>query len=203
MKPIRPAGFERKFQDNIDPWNYTNSPFERHKRAVLLRACGCQTYGRGLELGCAIGETTKHLARICLRLLAIDTSITALAEARRRLAGDERVTFRQATLPRETPRGRFDLIVASEIAYYLSQQELDALLARLDLALAAHGRIVFLHHLRPFDDAAQLPSLSQQRIRIRFEKTMPIVFHEQHKAFDVIAFRKPLTPRRCADRAAK
>jgi SAM-dependent methyltransferase len=198
MKAIRPAGFEQKFRDNIDPWNYTSSAFERHKRAVLLRACGCRTYGRGLELGCAIGETTRHLARICLRLLAIDSSITALAEARRRLAGNARVTFRQLTLPEQTPLGRFDLIVASEIAYYLRPQELHQLMAKLDRALAAHGRIVFLNHLRPFDDAAQLPSLSHKRVRAKFEKTMPLVFHERHHSFDVIAFCKPLVRRGAA-----
>jgi trans-aconitate methyltransferase len=86
MKPIDPVGFERKFQNNIDPWNYSTSPFERYKRSVLLRDCGTGTYGRGLELACAIGETTRYLAARCLRLLAIDSSPTALREAKRRLA---------------------------------------------------------------------------------------------------------------------
>ena len=29
MKPINPTLFEQKFRQNIDPWNYTTSPFER------------------------------------------------------------------------------------------------------------------------------------------------------------------------------
>lgn len=79
-------------------------------------------YGRGLEVACAIGETTRRLARVCLRLLAVDSSLTALNEARLRLAENKNVSFRQALLPAETPRGPFDLIVASEIA--LSQRAL-------------------------------------------------------------------------------
>ena len=79
-KIIDPAGFEAKFRENIDPWNYAASPFEAYKRAVLLRACGTRRYGRGLELACAIGVTTQMLAPRCLRLLAIDSSATALKE---------------------------------------------------------------------------------------------------------------------------
>ena len=74
MRAIDIAGFELKFQHNIDPWNYTASRFEHFKRDVLLRACGCRTYGRGLELACAIGETTRYLAHRCIRLLAVDSS---------------------------------------------------------------------------------------------------------------------------------
>ena len=84
---IDPAGFEAKFRENIDPWNYAASPFEAYKRAVLLHACGTRPFGRGLELACAIGETTRMLAPRCLRLLAVDSSATALKEATRRTSG--------------------------------------------------------------------------------------------------------------------
>jgi hypothetical protein len=66
MRPIDVAGFERKFSENIDPWDYTNSRFEHFKRNTLLRACGHGKHGRALELGCAIGETTRHLAPLCV-----------------------------------------------------------------------------------------------------------------------------------------
>src|ERR1051326_1512805 len=67
MRAIDAAGFERKFRKTIDPWNYASSRFERYKRGVLLRACGPSRRGRVLELGCAIGETTRSLARMSLR----------------------------------------------------------------------------------------------------------------------------------------
>ena len=46
MKPIDVAGFERKFRENIDPWNYASSPFERFKRRVLIRTRFGQTRTR-------------------------------------------------------------------------------------------------------------------------------------------------------------
>jgi hypothetical protein len=45
MRAIDVAGFERKFRENIDPWDYTNSGFEHFKRTVLLRACGHGKHG--------------------------------------------------------------------------------------------------------------------------------------------------------------
>jgi cyclopropane fatty-acyl-phospholipid synthase-like methyltransferase len=194
MKPIDPCGFEQKFRADLDPWDYTTSPFEAYKRGVLLHACGSQTYGRGLELACAIGETTRYLARRCLQLLAVDSSETALKEARRRTTGNRRVTLRQALLPAQTPRGPFDLIVASEIAYYLPATALSELLRRLDDALEPGGRIVFLHHMRQFDDASQPPALAQAKIYRAFRQSMRLVFHERHARFDVVAFRKPRGP---------
>ena len=90
---IDPAGFETKFRENIDPWNYAASPFEAYKRTVLLHACGTRPFGRGLELACAIGETTRMLAPRCLRLLAVDSSATALKEAARRTTAHRNVTL--------------------------------------------------------------------------------------------------------------
>jgi SAM-dependent methyltransferase len=190
MKSINPAGFEQKFRQNIDPWNYTRSPFEHFKRNVLLRACGCRTYGRGLELACAIGETTRYLSRRCLRLLAVDSSPTALAEAKRRLRGNSKVSFRLTMLPEQMPHGPFDLIVASEIVYYLSPHALDELLRRLHAAAAPNGRIVILDHTRPFDDAAQPPARAHDVTRLKLQKTMETVFRERHRRFEVVSFRK-------------
>ncbi len=190
MKSINPAGFEQKFRQNIDPWNYTGSPFEHFKRNVLLRACGCRTYGRGLELACAIGETTRYLSRRCLRLLAVDSSPTALAEAKRRLRGNSKVSFRLTMLPEQMPHGPFDLIVASEIVYYLSPHALDELLRRLHAAAAPSGRIVILDHTRPFDDAAQPPARAHDVTRLKLQKTMETVFRERHRRFEVVSCRK-------------
>src|ERR1700734_3641228 len=105
MKPIDVAGFERKFRENIDPWNYGSSPFERFKRRVLIRACGLAKYGRVLELGCANGETTRALTRISRIRLAVDGSATAVAAAKRRPPPSPHLTITAPTVPEEMPRG--------------------------------------------------------------------------------------------------
>lgn len=162
MKPIDPAGFEAKFQADIDPWNYRASRFEAAKQRVLLRCCGDRCFGRALELACAIGVTSSALAPRCLRLLAVDSSPTAIEHARSRRQ-TPRLTFQAAELPAAMPRGPFDLIVMSELAYYLAPQALRRLMHAIGRALAPGGRLVVLHHLTPFGDAAQLPALAQCR----------------------------------------
>lgn len=187
---IDPDGFEAKFRDAIDPWDYTTSSFEAFKRRVLLRACGTRPYGRGLELACAIGETTRVLAPRCLRLLALDASPTALEEAARRTGGHANVILRCAQLPEGMPRGPFDLIVASEILYYLKPNALAALTAGMHSALAAGGRIVIVHHIRDFDDAAIRPSVAQAYAFRTLKSRMGLVFLHRTGRFQAAAFVK-------------
>ena len=118
MRAIDIAGFENKFRANIDPWDYAHSHFERAKRGVLLRACGPSKHGRVLELGCAIGETTRGLARLSLHLIAVDASPTALKEAVRRFRPAGAFAFNAPSYPGNAARA-FDLIVISELIYYL------------------------------------------------------------------------------------
>lgn len=183
-------GFEAKFKDNPDPWNYATSPFEAHKRRILRLACGSRQYGRGLELACANGETTKVLAPICLNLLAVDGSITAVAEARRRTQTFSNVAVQCTALPDGLPRRQFDLIVASEIFYYLKPIDLHRLLARLYQSLAPGGRIVCLHHIVDFDDAASRPAQAQHLANAYFGKRCTGVLNRSYGRFEVSAFEK-------------
>jgi SAM-dependent methyltransferase len=190
MKAITVEGFEQKFCNNIDPWDYRRSLFEHRKREVLLRACGHRKHGRGLELGCAIGETTDHLAHLCLQLTALDGSATALAEASRRLARHSNVKFVLAHLPHAMPHGPFDLIVVSELAYYLRVRELILLCEKVSAALARRGMVVSLHHRQPFDDAAQLPIRAHECLRSYLKRRMSKVFEQIHPKYNVVAFQK-------------
>ena len=190
MKAIAPDGFEAMFRSNVDPWNYATSPFEAFKRGVLLRACGDRFYARGLELACANGETTRALAPRCRRLLAVDAAPTVVAEAQRRTQRLPGVTVRHATLPADMPRGPFDLIVASEILYYLQPGDFRRVLRQLLAATAPGGRIVVLHHLKNFADASQPPALAQARARDFLTQRIALVFAERHGRFEALAFER-------------
>lgn len=190
VKPINPAGFEAMFRKDPDPWDYAASRFESFKRQVLLHACGERIAGRGLELACANGETSRHLVKRCLRLLAVDASPTVIAAARQRVH-DRRVTFAVAQLPHEMPRGRFDLVVVSELLYYMVQSDMNGLLARLERSLAPGGRIVILHHTVAFADAAQHPGHAQARAEARLGETLLPVLSRTYRRFAVAAFTRP------------
>ena len=191
MKPIDPSGFEAMFRENADPWDYATSPFEASKRDTLLKACGAKTYGRGLELACANGETTLRLAERCLSLLAVDSSETVVREAQRRTSHLTHLTVTQAVLPAETPTGPFDLIVASEILYYLPEADMMDLLLRLRRALTPGGRFVCLHHIVPFADASQPPAIAQKRAKAFFASSMPVSVQLRTSRFEVFAVDRP------------
>lgn len=195
MPQIDVAGFELKFRGNIDPWNYRHSRFERQKRKILIQACGCAKRGRGLELACANGETTRELSRLCLKLTAIDGSPTALAEAQRRNGDIQGLKFVRASLPDEMPRGSFDLIVVSEIAYYLNANDLRRLARSLPDALTPGGRVVVLHHRRRFPDAAQHSGRAHQMLCTLLRRSLRPVLRSSYAQFDVAAFEKKLRPR--------
>lgn len=190
MHVIDPAGFEALFRANPDPWNYATSRFEAYKRTILLRACGPNIRGRALELACANGETTRALAPKCLRLLALDVSPTAVGEASRRLAGMETVTTRQALLPADLPRQPFDLIVVSELLYYLSASDSERLIVSLARSTAPGGRVVLLHHHVDFDDAAQHPNDAHRNAVRSLARVMSIVFHHRDRRFDCVALAR-------------
>ncbi len=48
--------------------------------------------------------------------------------------------------------------------------------------------MVVLHHLRRFDDAAQLPELAQSTVRRALARSMRLVFAERHGRFEALAF---------------
>jgi SAM-dependent methyltransferase len=191
MRRIDIEGFEAKFRNNIDPWDYTHSRFERFKRRILLNACGRYRHGRVLELGCAIGVTTRSLVPYSLRLTAIDASSSALKEATRRLSNANNVRFHRAVLPQQMPRGPFDLIVLSELIYYLPPHRLRPLAVAVIAALAPHGRAVVLNHRRGFDDASMHPAQAHLHLRTLLAKKLAKVSAGSYPHFDVMTFRKP------------
>ncbi len=85
------------------------------------------------------------LAPRCDRLLALDGAPTAVAEAQRRLAPFPHAEARTATLPDGLPTGPFDLVVASEILYYLDDGAFHMVLGWLPDALTRGRRAVAVH----------------------------------------------------------
>lgn len=145
--------FEGLYRQDPDPWRARETWSERHKRRTVQRALGATRCGLGLELGCGNGVTTRELACRFAHLVAVDGSPMAIAHARRELAGLSNVELRQQELPARLPQRRFDVIIASEILYYLPPSALASTLRCVYQALRRGGRFVSTHHWRRFDDA--------------------------------------------------
>jgi len=158
MAAMSAAQFEARYRDDPDPWGYTSSSYERQKYASTVAACGPGPFANGLELGASIGVFSELLAPRCRRLTTIDAAPTAVAAARERLSGRPEVQVLLGSIPADVPNGPYDLIVASEILYYLPAPELESTLDRLAGTLADGGRLVAVHwvppgHERPFTAA--------------------------------------------------
>lgn len=145
MTGVSAVDFEARYRADPDPWDYTGSDYERHKYAATLAACGRGQFSHALELGGSIGVFSALLAPRCERLVTIDRAPTAVRQARERLAGFPHAHALLGSIPRDIPPGPYDLIVASEILYYLSDDELAATLAMFGRELSAGGRLVAVH----------------------------------------------------------
>lgn len=142
---IDPEWFESLFREKGDPWEFETSDYEQEKYDHTLASLGRARYASALEVGCANGVLTARLADRCDALLAVDVSDTALAAARARCAGAPQVSFARCRLPRETPEGRFDLVILSEVVYYWNRTDLARMADYLRGAVVPGGEILLVH----------------------------------------------------------
>lgn len=148
---IAPDYFDALYRSQPDPWGFQSSEYERGKYRHTLEALSRPRYRRALEVGCSIGVFTTLLAPRCETLLAIDASSVALETARKAAASCANVTFETRMVPGEFPTGPFDLIVLSEVLYYLDIADLRRLAVLCADALSAEGEIVACHWLGETD----------------------------------------------------
>jgi SAM-dependent methyltransferase len=141
--------FEARYANNPDPWNYRTSAYEQEKYAATVAALPEPRFRRGFDIGCANGILTQQLAKRCEQLLAIDAVETALAQAQRTCADAPHVTFARMRIPDEWPDGRFDLIVISELLYYLDPSDIRRAAAACRRSLEPMGTIVLVNFLPP------------------------------------------------------
>jgi SAM-dependent methyltransferase len=162
---MKPAEFEQRYQRDADPWGYGSSDYERAKYDATLAACGPGPFRSALELGGSIGVFSARLARRCDALTTIDGSPTAVAAARTRLADFPGAAAIVGEIPDEIVPGSHDLVVASEILYYLYDDALTATLERLSEVLAGGGRIVAVHWRPPGPERPQTAVAVHARLR--------------------------------------
>ena len=118
------------------PGSLRRVPYEQAKYTLTLNAMPKPRYRSALEVGCSIGVLTRLLASRCDAVLAIDAAQTPLVEARRRCADLPGVRFEQMFVPNQWPDGAFDLILLSEVVYYLSREDVGRLAASVTRSLS-------------------------------------------------------------------
>lgn len=140
-----PDYFETRYAASPDPWRVASSDYEARKYAASLAALPAARYACALDVGCAIGVFTRDLAARCDRVIGVDVSPTAVEAAVARCRDLAHVTLAAMQVPQEWPEGTFDLIVLSEILYYLSDDDLAAVAQRVEASLAPGGTLLLVH----------------------------------------------------------
>ena len=139
-----------------DPWSFRERWYEQRKREISVASLPHRRYARAFEAGCSIGLLTATLAGRCDELLAVDVSEPAVQQAAREVASCPQVRVERRTLPSEWPTEKlFDLIVVSEVGYYLDTPDLIVLLDRTVRSLAPGGVLLACHWRHPVADYPQ------------------------------------------------
>ena len=149
---------EREYWNRVfarpDPWNYEGE-YERQKYRHTLELMPDEPVGRALEIGCAEGMFTELLAGRVGSLLAVDISEVALERARARCAKMGNVSFAQHDIGQGVSGGDYDLVVCSEVLYYLPDYTAVEHFARqVSEALRPGGQVLLTHGNMVSDDKA-------------------------------------------------
>lgn len=139
--------FDRLYRAAQDPWDFRSRPYEIRKRALTLASLPELHYSSAFEPGCSIGVLTADLAARSDEILSMDLSALALALARETVPPN--VELRQGAVPDDWPAESFELVLLSEVGYYLDARDC----RRLGQRAAAGSRdLVAVHWRHPVDD---------------------------------------------------
>lgn len=146
--------FDALYTDDPDPWDVEVSWYEQRKIAVLLACLRRERYRLAWDAACGTGHLVVHLAGRCDAVLASDGAATAAALTRARTAHLPQVRTIASRLPSSPPPEdqaspaasfRPDLIVLSEVLYYLEEDERERCYSMLDTVAAPDADIVSVH----------------------------------------------------------
>jgi 2-polyprenyl-3-methyl-5-hydroxy-6-metoxy-1,4-benzoquinol methylase len=155
-----------------DPW-HMDSDQERHRFAetnTVIRDKIAPRVGTLLEIGCGEGHQSEALRAVCDALTGIDVSPKAIERAKRRLP-DAAYTFAAGDLyaqPWAGERGRFDLVTACEVIYYMSDRK--KFLDTID-ALGKHCLVTYFSPAAKKVEAEVMAMPGAQKTSFRFGET--------------------------------
>lgn len=188
--------FDALYKDNTDPWQYKTRWYEKRKRDICLAILPQSQYNNAIELGCGNGVLSELLAQRCLALVSIDGNQRAVQLAKTRLAELSHVKVIQGVIPNRlltlkdavieayplsdstsTNKPPFDLIVISEILYYLSPNDIDTVIAWTQQNLAIGGTLLCCHWRYAIDGFAMTGETVHQRLHHAFN----LIYNEKHQ----------------------
>ena len=139
---------EAFYQQSVDPWGFEIEEYEQERYAATLAVLDRGRYEDVLEIGCGEGAFTFRLAERAGRVLGVDISETAIGRARSRSVEYPNTSFIAMDIGAALPQGKFDLIVCSEVFYYVRPFSRLNIARRLLERLAPDGELLLVHSHR-------------------------------------------------------
>lgn len=177
--------FDAMFAQDDDPWRFETSWYEARKRSLTLAVLGRERYAAVLDIGCSTGVLTAELAGRADHVTAIDASAAALRKAGTRLRDHEHVELVHGSTGSDLPRTSYDLVVLSEVGYFLTGAELLALLRWVRGLLAPQGEILLCHWLRPTRDVPLDGPLVHRQARAALDLPLAASYADDDLLLDV------------------
>lgn len=144
------AYFDEMYADDLDPWGFESKWYERRKFQLSVAALPRPRYRHCLEPGCARGTLTELLVEHCDRVTSYDFVPAVLDVARARFRSQPAVELLELEFP-AVPDGHGDLVVWSEVAYYLTEAGAQLAVMRMLDWLEPGGDILAVHYTGPTD----------------------------------------------------
>jgi trans-aconitate methyltransferase len=188
---LPPSYFNRMYEHDDDPWGFADRWYEERKRAITLAALPDRRYRTAFEPGCSVGVLTADLARRCDFILAGEVADLALQQAKDRLSGQPHVQFRRIRLPDEWPSQEFELIVLSEILYYLDAGDLHETVSKAVGAVAPHGTLLSVHWRHAVSDYPQTGDAVQRAVEQGARTGLIQTVHHVEADFDLAVYVRP------------
>ncbi len=178
--------FDALYNDNSDPWQYQTRWYEKRKRDMCLAVLPQVKYKNAIELGCGNGVFSALLAPRCQALITIDGNRQAVQLAEQRLADSSHVTVIQGVIPDALPTAKpaFDLIIISEILYYLSLNDIETVITWIQQNLAISGTLLCCHWRYEIDGFTMNGETAHQRLHEAFNKVSNEVEPKQRQQID-------------------
>ena len=104
------------YSDTSDPWGFEDSSYEQAKFRATRDALSRSHYRAVFELGCGNGQLARHLVSVADSYVGMDAVDKALQAARAAVPQGE---FVRGYYPCPLPARDFDLLILSEILYFL------------------------------------------------------------------------------------
>ena len=174
--------FARLYQSNPDPWDFRANAYEQAKYHHSIEALGGQHFSCGLEVGCSIGVLTHMLAPSCDTLLAVDIVDAPLAAAAERCADQPWVRFQRMQIPDAWPDGSFDLIVLSEVLYFLTPADIDRCAQHIEATSLPAPQILLVNWLGQSDDPCSGDQAADRFIAAS-ARTLTVRLHERRARY--------------------